>query len=111
MNYGKAIKVARAARGLAQKELAQRAGVDPSFLSLMERGERAPSLATVEAVSSALGMPVYLLMLLASDKQDLNGIAARDAEYLAKRLMEVLVSAERPSRQLRRKHSSRGTKR
>jgi|SRR6516164_9122149 transcriptional regulator with XRE-family HTH domain len=51
---GKTIKRLRTERGLSQRELAEAADVTPSFLSLVENGEREPSLATVRNIAAAL---------------------------------------------------------
>ena len=40
MNYGKALAVIRAAKGLQQKELAELLGVTSSYVSRIESGER-----------------------------------------------------------------------
>jgi transcriptional regulator with XRE-family HTH domain len=54
MDYGKAVRVARAISGIQQKELADRAGLNSSYVSLIEMGKRKPSLKAVRALSSAL---------------------------------------------------------
>lgn len=43
MNYGKAIRVARAIAGMEQKQLAAKANLNPSHISLIEKGARRPS--------------------------------------------------------------------
>lgn len=87
MNYGKAIKVARAIAGLQQKELAKRADIDPSLVSLMEKGKRQPSVQSLEKLSKALCVPPYLLTLLATDDDD---VRISDPVEL-KRISEVLA--------------------
>lgn len=72
MDYGKALKVARAISGLQQKELAERAGLDASYLSLIEVGKRKPSLSAITKLSKALELPQHLFMLLASEPDDLS---------------------------------------
>ena len=47
MNYAKAIKTTRAARGLDKKTLAKRLKVDASYVSLIEAGRRVPITAMV----------------------------------------------------------------
>ncbi len=81
MNYGKALKIARAIAGLTQKEVAAKASLDPSHLSLIESGRRNPSIATVEKLCRALNIPNHLFTLLASEPADLN---AADPQELAK---------------------------
>jgi DNA-binding XRE family transcriptional regulator len=51
-----ALKILRHRRrlGLTQVELARRAGIRPETLNRIERGERSPSVATVEKIDRAL---------------------------------------------------------
>jgi len=83
MNYGKALKVARALADLNQKDLAAKAGLDPSHVSLIENGARRPSLAALEKLSAALQIPTDLLVLMAAEKSELK---LRDPEQLQQAL-------------------------
>ena len=56
--FGVALRSARRTRGWSQEALAERAGLHPTFVSLLERGLRQPSLETVLRLSRALGVPV-----------------------------------------------------
>ncbi len=94
MNYGKAIKTIRAAKNLEQRELADLAKVNASYISLIESNRRAPSAAVLRSVSKALGVPLYLLTLLASDKEDLHGISEADASKLGMQLLNVVLDME-----------------
>lgn len=96
MNYGKAIKTIRAAKNLEQKELARLADLNPSYISLIEANRRAPSPAALEALANALRVPLYLLMLLASDKDDLHGISPAEATLLGRQLLDVVLQANEP---------------
>jgi transcriptional regulator with XRE-family HTH domain len=91
MNYAKALKVARAISGLQQQELAQAAGLDPSYLSLIEMGKRKPSVTAIEKMARGLGIPTHLFMLLASEPEDLKtadeGEINRVSESLARLLL------------------------
>jgi transcriptional regulator with XRE-family HTH domain len=61
---GKAIRVVREARNQRLGEVAKNAGVSVPFLSLVENGEREPSLDVVVRLSMALKLPVDVLLLL-----------------------------------------------
>lgn len=50
------IRQARIARGMSQRQLAQLVGVDPSYISLIERGQRTPSPQLLAAIAEALGL-------------------------------------------------------
>ncbi len=95
MNYAKAIRTIRAARGLSQKDLAARLKIDPSYVSLIEAGKRVPSISVLEDISKALDVPIYLLMLLSSEKDDLRGISEDDAKSLGKQLLEAVLEAQK----------------
>ena len=94
MNYGRAIRIIRTARGLSQKDLARRAKIDASYVSILERGTRAPTTRTLEALAEALHAPLYLLLLIASDEPDLKGISTEEAAKLGKQLLELLMNVE-----------------
>ena len=90
MDYGKAIRFVRSARKLTQKALAQKAGIEPSYISLLENGSREPSLSAFEALASALDVPLYLLVVLASRKEDLRGVSEKQAQLIGKDLLGLL---------------------
>lgn len=94
MNYGKALRIVRAARNLTQKELAQKASLDSNYVSLIELGKRSPSEKSVRAITGALGIPQYLFLLLASDAGDLRAISTDQATALGRALLDVLFNSE-----------------
>ena len=94
MQYGRAVRIVRSAHNVSQSQLAERIGISPSHLSLIESGKRAPSLKMVERLSTALEVPVHLLTLLASDAQDLkDGKNAGPISDVAQTLLYLLTSA------------------
>lgn len=58
---GQAVRAERVRRGLSQEELAERAGLDRTYISGLERGTRNPALTTQQKVASALGVPLSTL--------------------------------------------------
>ncbi len=70
MDYGRALRVARALTGIQQQDLARLAGIDPSYISLIEQGKRTPSLRAVRKLSGALEIPVHLFTFLAMQPED-----------------------------------------
>ncbi|RMH19072.1 MAG: XRE family transcriptional regulator [Acidobacteria bacterium] len=91
MNYSKAIRIVRAARGFSQKRLAAVIGVDPSYISLLETGKRVPSLEVLESLAKALRIPIHLLLLLASEPEDLRGVGVDEAQQIGRQLLEILI--------------------
>jgi len=91
MDYAKALRIARAVSGLQQKDLADRAGLNPSYVSLIEMGKRKPSLKAVRALSDALNLPTHLFTLLASEPEDLALTEPAEVEEIAKSLVRLLL--------------------
>jgi transcriptional regulator with XRE-family HTH domain len=91
MDYSKALKVARAITGLQQKELAQRSGLDPSHISLIEKGRRKPSVRALSRLSGALEIPDHLFTLLAAEPQDLAHVSPDELSRIAESLTQFLV--------------------
>jgi transcriptional regulator with XRE-family HTH domain len=88
LNLGRAIKLIRSARGKSLADVAERSGTSVPFLSLVEGGDRQPSLATLRKISEALEIPPEVLILVASEgagtlRTD-DGIAAGLADALAR---------------------------
>jgi transcriptional regulator with XRE-family HTH domain len=92
MDYGKALRVARAMAGLQQKEVADRAGMNSSHISLIEMGKRKPSVRAMEKLCKALGVPNHLFMLLGADANDLNIGDSDGIRRAAESLAQVLFS-------------------
>ncbi len=53
--FGNTLREVRLEKGLTHEVLAERAGLHPTFISLLERGGRMPSLNTVFLLARALG--------------------------------------------------------
>lgn len=94
MDFGRAVKTIRGMRRMSQGELARRADLDPSYVSFIESGRRKPSMTMAEELARALGVPIYLFMLIGSDKEDLRGIAPDHAGALGRQLLELLLVSE-----------------
>ena len=67
IKLGRAIRALRAERGISQEELAARSGMDRSYFSSIERGERGVSLGKVLDVAAALGVPASELIRRAEE--------------------------------------------
>jgi len=91
MNYGKAIRIARSIAGLSQAKLAAQGGIDRSYLSLIESGDRKPTLETLQAISGSLKLPFHLLTLLATEKEDAKDVNEEQISSLAKELTHLLL--------------------
>lgn len=67
---GRRIKRIRAERGLTQKDLASKVGIDFTYIGKMERGEQLPSLKVLIEISNALCFPLSLFFV----DEDMAGI-------------------------------------
>lgn len=64
-SFGSALRLFRMNVGLSQETLAQEADLDRSFISMLERGTRQPSLTTIFDLSEALKIkPSELICLV-----------------------------------------------
>jgi len=108
MNYGKALRIARAVAGLEQRQLAKNAGLDPSHISLIESGSRKPSVGAIAKICSALRIPEPLFTMLAAESGDLSGIGEEEfgeiGSYLARFLMRYESTPKK--RRQNRSHSA-----
>lgn len=53
--FGEVLRQARVSRGLSQQDLALEAELDRTYISLLERGQRQPTITTVIVLAKALG--------------------------------------------------------
>lgn len=107
MDYGKAIRILRAITGLQQRDLAQKARVDASLISLIEHGKRTPSLTTITRISAALEVPQHLFTLLASEGEDLRTTHPEEVTRAAEALAHMLIgNAARPKKAKKRGRKS-----
>ncbi len=74
MNVGKTIKMLRVKKGYTQKSFANLLEITPSYLSLIESGDRKINMEFLEKISQKLEIPTSVFVLLASEKNDLEGI-------------------------------------
>lgn len=93
MNLGRAIKLCRTQRNLNQSDLAERANISVSYLSLLERGKRDPNFSTVQDIAAALKIPVSILVFLAADEKELTGISPELAEKLSYTALKGIESS------------------
>lgn len=64
---GAAVRLLRQERGWTLDDLADASGLQPTYLSDLERGARSPGLATQQRLASAFGVKVWQLFHLAEE--------------------------------------------
>lgn len=83
MELGSAIKICRERKGFSRSELAEKAELSTSYLSLLENNKRDPAFSKVEKIAAALGVPVSVLLFLATNKAEIESINPELAEKLS----------------------------
>lgn len=92
IKFGQVVKILRTASGLKQKDLAEKVGVRPHYLSLVESGKREPSLNVVRLIARALDVPVsYLFWEMADAPKDV----ANNERHLWNELKRLLLEMEK----------------
>jgi transcriptional regulator with XRE-family HTH domain len=73
--FGIAVRNRRMASGLSQEKLAERAGLHPTYVSMVERGVRNPTLDVSARIARAL--KVSLPKLIEEAQQRSNGVSSQ----------------------------------
>jgi transcriptional regulator with XRE-family HTH domain len=94
MNIGSAIRLCRNSRKLSRAELARRAKLSVSYLSLLERSQRDPPLSTITRLAAALNIPIEILFFLGAERGELAGIDEDLAGRLAMVALDLLNEPE-----------------
>lgn len=61
-NFGGSVKKRRLAAGMTQEALAEAAKLHPTYVSMVERGKRNPTLESAYAIAKALGVKLAELI-------------------------------------------------
>nr|ADO14693.1 C.OkrAI [Oceanobacter kriegii] len=68
--FGRILKQLRTAKGLSQEQLALSCGLDRTFISMLERGQRQPSLSSILSLSKSLETPAHEMLKKTTDLID-----------------------------------------
>lgn len=90
MNISKALKFCRNQRGLSKTELAKKADISISYLTLLEQGKRDPNFSVVDKLCGALNIPMSIFIFLATDKNEIKDIKPELANELAFIAMQLI---------------------
>lgn len=74
-SIGKKIRAARKGKKLRQEDLAERTGLSPNYIGMVERGEKVPSLESFISIANALDSSADVLL---ADVLN-NGYAVKDS--------------------------------
>ena len=85
LNLGKRLKQIRSDMGLSQEELAYRCNMQASHIGQIERGQKSPTLETLEKLASGLNITVSVLTDYSKDISPSNDETVNKINsYLAK---------------------------
>lgn len=90
MKIGHAIKVCRSAKHLSLDVLADTAKLSQSYLSMIESGKRKPTLSSIEKIANALEVPVPILLFLAAEKNELQGLDTETVNRLSTAVLNLM---------------------
>lgn len=90
MEIGHALKICRSSRKLSLDDVADRSGLSQSYISMIESGKREPTLSSLEKIAKALAVPTLILMFLAADKDELQGLDEETSRLLSTALIDVM---------------------
>lgn len=90
MEIGQAIKKIRKEKKIKQYVLSEKTGLSQSYLSLIEKTHRQPSLDTLELICKVFGCPVSILFWYALEEKDVSD-KKKDAFRMLKPLIDQMV--------------------
>ncbi len=78
------LKWYRINKNYTQEQLAELSGLTPKYISDLERGKFSPSLEKIEAISKALGIDAYKLLMTdhINDHTNLENVRARKRKLI-----------------------------
>lgn len=90
MNIGHALKVCRSAKNLSLETVAKKSGFSRSYLSMIESGKREPTLSAMEKIANSLGVPLPIILFVAADSYELEGIDSDTVQRLSSAALAVM---------------------
>lgn len=72
MNIGKALKETRLNMGVKQKTVAEETGITQSYICLIEKEQKTPSIDVIETLCKYYGVPIGIIMWRAIDVKDVT---------------------------------------
>jgi transcriptional regulator with XRE-family HTH domain len=72
MNIGQAIRTIRKTKLMNQEEFAESVGITQSYLSLIERGHKKPSLEVLQKMADIVNTPLPVLFWFGIERDDVD---------------------------------------
>jgi len=100
--FGRVLREMREQRGLAQKFVALSIGVDPSYISRVEKGDLIPSQVLLVTLAAFYEVPLSVFGAVAGAVIDAKLTPAQEiAEYLLTELQKLVVELDLASEEIR----------
>ena len=80
---GANIRKYRVQRDVSQEHLALESGIHPAYISKLERGEKCPTIDTLYRLARALGIPIYKLIDIDGDIDNISDTAYKIQKSLS----------------------------
>jgi transcriptional regulator with XRE-family HTH domain len=91
MDVGRGIRLIRTSLSLAQGKLAKRVGISASYLSLIEKGRREPTLPLLRRIAKELDIsPAILLAVSRDPKRQPTELKRLNNDF--SRLVDILIN-------------------
>jgi transcriptional regulator with XRE-family HTH domain len=105
---GKTIRILRQAKSLKLTDVARESGVSVAYLSLLESGERQPSLDVIRRLADSLHVPSEVLLVMGMEPGSLKSTRKPTSELTS--AVEKLMEMENKLNRLLEKETSRAPK-
>jgi transcriptional regulator with XRE-family HTH domain len=94
MNYqqiGNNIRKLRIEKTLTQETFSEAIGISVSYLGQIERGQRTPSISTLESIANTLEVPLSALLCNLTEEEKVSCIWKQKTENLSTKEKETLL--------------------
>jgi len=89
LDVGARLKLVREQNGFSQRELAKRANVTHSSISMIEQGQNSPSISSLEKILS--GIPMTVAQFFICDPSDASQVVYRSIELISRQQQDIAV--------------------
>jgi len=90
MSIGSTLKSCRKLRKLTQAALSDKTDLSESYISLIEKGKREPSISNLELIANALDIPLSLIILLSTSQMDNKELSTDLLDELTKTIYSLI---------------------
>ncbi len=85
ISVGKRLRHYRTSAGYSQEKLAERAGLHPTYIGQVERGEKNLTIESLEKITRALDIPMASVFEKIEDRRDENNFSLKAYDLLSRK--------------------------